>query len=136
LAVRAALSHHVEAHQARPVDAVRAARVDLRCIRGGRAEPAPRSGTAVRFPRMLRWRRDKPVAEADTLQALRGLSPSGGEGLDCGYSSSVGQAKSNPLFDVAVIPSEMRKRQSWLCERGVGLFGIGPPILDFQSGSI
>jgi hypothetical protein len=36
-----------------------------------------RSGIAVRFPRMLRWRRDKPVAEADTLQALRGLLPVG-----------------------------------------------------------
>jgi DNA ligase-1 len=36
-----------------------------------------RSGIAVRFPRMLRWRRDKPVAEADTLQALRELLPAG-----------------------------------------------------------
>jgi DNA ligase-1 len=34
-----------------------------------------RSGVAVRFPRMLRWRRDKPVAEADTLGALRALLP-------------------------------------------------------------
>ena len=34
-----------------------------------------RSGIAVRFPRMLRWRRDKPVAEADTLDALRALLP-------------------------------------------------------------
>jgi DNA ligase-1 len=34
-----------------------------------------RSGIAVRFPRMLRWRRDKPVAEADTLEALRALLP-------------------------------------------------------------
>lgn len=32
-----------------------------------------RSGVAVRFPRMLRWRRDKPVAEADTLEALKAL---------------------------------------------------------------
>jgi DNA ligase-1 len=32
-----------------------------------------RSGIAVRFPRMLRWRRDKGVAEADTLDALRRL---------------------------------------------------------------
>ena len=32
-----------------------------------------RSGVAVRFPRMLRWRRDKPVAEADTLEALQAL---------------------------------------------------------------
>jgi len=36
-----------------------------------------RSGIAVRFPRMLRWRRDKPVAEADTLEALRTLLPMG-----------------------------------------------------------
>ncbi len=34
-----------------------------------------KSGVAVRFPRMLRWRRDKPVAEADTLEALRALLP-------------------------------------------------------------
>lgn len=36
-----------------------------------------RSGIAVRFPRMLRWRRDKPVAEADTLENLRALLPAG-----------------------------------------------------------
>ena len=34
-----------------------------------------KSGIAVRFPRMLRWRRDKPVAEADTLGQLRALLP-------------------------------------------------------------
>jgi DNA ligase-1 len=39
-----------------------------------------RSGIAVRFPRMLRWRRDKPVAEADTLDALRALLPAAREG--------------------------------------------------------
>jgi DNA ligase-1 len=32
-----------------------------------------KSGMAVRFPRMLRWRHDKPVAEADTLAALQAL---------------------------------------------------------------
>jgi len=32
-----------------------------------------RSGVAVRFPRMLRWRRDKPIAEADTLDVLKAL---------------------------------------------------------------
>ena len=32
-----------------------------------------RSGVAVRFPRMLRWRKDKPVAEADALDALKSL---------------------------------------------------------------
>jgi DNA ligase-1 len=35
-----------------------------------------KSGIAVRFPRMLRWREDKPVHEADTLQTLAALLPS------------------------------------------------------------
>jgi len=34
-----------------------------------------RSGVAVRFPRMLRWRRDKTAADADTLEALVALIP-------------------------------------------------------------
>ncbi|WP_347484128.1 ATP-dependent DNA ligase [Vandammella animalimorsus] len=39
--------------------------------------PSPRhkSGLAVRFPRMLRWRQDKPIAEADTLASLHALMP-------------------------------------------------------------
>jgi DNA ligase-1 len=32
-----------------------------------------RSGIAVRFPRMLRWRKDKPASQADTLDALHAL---------------------------------------------------------------
>jgi DNA ligase-1 len=32
-----------------------------------------KSGIAVRFPRMLRWRKDKPAGEADTLSALRAM---------------------------------------------------------------
>jgi DNA ligase-1 len=32
-----------------------------------------KSGIAVRFPRMLRWREDKPVAEADSLETLAAL---------------------------------------------------------------
>ena len=34
-----------------------------------------KSGIAVRFPRMLRWRQDKPLNEADTLESLRALLP-------------------------------------------------------------
>jgi DNA ligase-1 len=34
-----------------------------------------KSGIAVRFPRMLRWRLDKPISEADTLETLRELLP-------------------------------------------------------------
>ena len=38
-----------------------------------------KSGVAVRFPRMLRRRLDKPVAEADTLARLRELLPPGAD---------------------------------------------------------
>ena len=34
-----------------------------------------KSGIAVRFPRMLRWRTDKPIAEADSLDTIRALLP-------------------------------------------------------------
>ncbi|PLP97619.1 ATP-dependent DNA ligase [Cupriavidus pauculus] len=34
-----------------------------------------KSGIAVRFPRMLRWRTDKPVDEADTLDTLEAMLP-------------------------------------------------------------
>jgi len=34
-----------------------------------------KSGIAVRFPRMLRWREDKPIEEADTLETLAALLP-------------------------------------------------------------
>ncbi|MCY7354005.1 MAG: ATP-dependent DNA ligase [Lysobacter sp.] len=33
-----------------------------------------KSGIAVRFPRILRWRHDKPMAEADKLETLRALA--------------------------------------------------------------
>ncbi len=33
------------------------------------------SGIAVRFPRILRWRTDKPAAEADSLDSVRALLP-------------------------------------------------------------
>ena len=32
-----------------------------------------KSGVALRFPRILRWRTDKPVTEADTLADLKGV---------------------------------------------------------------
>jgi DNA ligase-1 len=35
--------------------------------------PRHRSGVAVRIPRILRWRHDKPAAEADTLASLQAL---------------------------------------------------------------
>jgi DNA ligase-1 len=40
---------------------------------GIQASPRHKSGIAVRFPRMLRLRWDKPVDEADSLQTLQGF---------------------------------------------------------------
>jgi DNA ligase-1 len=45
---------------------------------GLRRSPRHKSGIAVRFPRILRWRTDKPAAEADTLDTVRALLPDEG----------------------------------------------------------
>jgi ATP-dependent DNA ligase len=44
--------------------------------------PRHRSGIAVRFPRMLRWRKDKRPEEADTLENVRRLLESVEKGRD------------------------------------------------------
>ena len=41
-----------------------------------------KSGIAVRFPRILRWRKDKPIEEADTLETIRQLLATSGEATD------------------------------------------------------
>jgi DNA ligase 1 len=38
------------------------------------ASPRHKSGIAVRFPRLIRWRRDKTPDQIDTLDALRALA--------------------------------------------------------------
>jgi DNA ligase 1 len=49
---------------------------------GIQKSPRHKSGFAVRFPRMLRLREDKPLWQADTLQTLQQLiAPNPGEGL-------------------------------------------------------
>ncbi|SAK39048.1 ATP dependent DNA ligase [Caballeronia temeraria] len=40
---------------------------------GIQASPRHKSGIAVRFPRMLRWRTDKAIEDADTLDMLKGF---------------------------------------------------------------
>ena len=40
-----------------------------------------KSGIAVRFPRILRWRKDKPLAEADTLDSLQKLLSASAQAL-------------------------------------------------------
>ena len=41
---------------------------------GIQASRRHKSGVAVRFPRILRWRKDKPASEADTVETLRQLT--------------------------------------------------------------
>lgn len=48
--------------------------------------PRHKSGIAVRFPRMLRWRHDKPIDEADTLSTLQALLGSA-DGAHAGYKA-------------------------------------------------
>jgi DNA ligase-1 len=42
---------------------------------GVQASPRHKSGVALRFPRMIRWRRDKPADEIDDITTLRALIP-------------------------------------------------------------
>ncbi len=54
-----------------PVRAVKPELVFEIAFEGIQASPRHKSGVALRFPRMARWRRDKPVAEANTLDDLK-----------------------------------------------------------------
>jgi len=56
-----------------PVRSVRPTLVFELGFEGINRSPRHKSGIAVRFPRMLRIRDDKPLAEADTLQTLEAL---------------------------------------------------------------
>jgi DNA ligase-1 len=44
---------------------------------GIQASPRHKSGLALRFPRMARWRHDKPASDIDTIETLRALLPPG-----------------------------------------------------------
>lgn len=56
-----------------PVRSVRPEQVFELGFEGIQRSPRHKSGIAVRFPRMLRWRHDKPAEEADTLPTLQAL---------------------------------------------------------------
>ena len=56
-----------------PVRSVPPEQVFELAFEGIRASSRHKSGIAVRFPRILRWRTDKPAREADTLESLRAL---------------------------------------------------------------
>ena len=54
-----------------PVRVVPPQQVFELAFEGIQASSRHKSGVALRFPRMLRWRHDKPVAEIATLEELR-----------------------------------------------------------------
>ena len=56
-----------------PVRAVRPCQVFEIAFEGIQSSPRHKSGVALRFPRMSRWREDKPVEEAGTLDELKGM---------------------------------------------------------------
>jgi len=76
-----------------PVRTVDAELVFELAFEGAALSSRNRSGLALRFPRIARWRRDKPAREADTLDSLRTLI----------HAQSKAQGHTNPenpgLFD-------------------------------------
>lgn len=56
-----------------PVRSVTATHVFEIAFEGIQASTRHKSGVALRFPRMSRWRKDKPVAEANTLDDLKAM---------------------------------------------------------------
>ncbi|MBX3600280.1 MAG: ATP-dependent DNA ligase [Rubrivivax sp.] len=77
----AAVDREIRAHTLEkfgPVRSVKPTLVFEIGFEGIAASPRHKSGIAVRFPRMLRIRRDKPLHEADALPALQALARGGG----------------------------------------------------------
>ena len=71
------LDHWIRAHTMEkfgPVRAVEPTQVFELAYEGIAASSRHKSGIALRFPRILRWRTDKPAREADTLQNLQACS--------------------------------------------------------------
>ena len=56
-----------------PVRAVRPELVMELAFESIQASTRHKSGVAVRFPRILRWRRDKGIDDADALETLRAM---------------------------------------------------------------
>jgi len=72
------LDHWIRRHTSERFGPVRAVVPELvfeLAFEGVQRSGRHRSGVAVRFPRISRWRRDKPADEADTLAAALALIP-------------------------------------------------------------
>jgi DNA ligase-1 len=62
-----------------PFRAVEPEQVFELAFEGVQASARHKAGLAVRFPRISRWRTDKPAAEIDTLDTLRAMIPERGD---------------------------------------------------------
>ncbi len=71
-----------------PVRTVKPELVFELAFEGLNRSPRHKSGIAVRFPRILRWREDKPAAEADSLATVRALLPEEGSEEKAGTTKS------------------------------------------------
>ena len=72
----AEVTRWVQAHTLERFGPVRRVPADLVFeigFEGIQASPRHKSGIALRFPRILRWRRDKPVTEIDSIESLHAL---------------------------------------------------------------
>ncbi len=70
------LDHWIRRHTLQkfgPVRHVEPVQVFELAFEGIQESPRHKSGVAVRFPRIARWRTDKPASEADTIETLRAL---------------------------------------------------------------
>ena len=79
----AEITRWVNAHTLERFGPVRKVPADLvfeLAFEGIQESPRHKSGIALRFPRMIRWRRDKSVADIDSITTLRALlhQPTGG----------------------------------------------------------
>jgi hypothetical protein len=103
-----------------PVSSVRAELVFELAFEGLQLSSRHKSGIAVRFPRIARWRRDKTVADIDSLETLRELIRSRQAGDGAGASAleevtvSTEVAISTEVmatFPVVPVAGQTRKRQ-------------------------
>lgn len=79
----AEITRWVQSHTLERYGPVRKVPADLVfeiAFEGIQQSPRHKSGIALRFPRMVRWRRDKGVADIDTIASLRALLRTAPEG--------------------------------------------------------
>lgn len=84
-------------------------------FQGAQVSTRHKSGLAVRFPRIARWRHDKPPREADTIETLRALLRQGEAGILPAPgeppSERVGEKRTGPVRQEPHAPPELGPRR-------------------------